>query len=59
MCRSNVEDAGRSSNVASVGGVQHQGLGQQPGVGVRALASESPRPAPTQLGDLDGKFQPL
>lgn len=56
MHRSNMKDAGRSSNTASVGGVQHRRLEQQPGVGVRALASESPRLVPTQLGD---KFQPL
>lgn len=55
--RSSMRDTGRSSTRASVDGVQHWGLGQQSGVGVRPLASESQRPGPTKPCDLGDKFQ--
>lgn len=45
--------------MTSVDGMQPLGLGQQPGGGVRALASESHRPGATQPGDLGDKFQPF
>lgn len=59
MCKSGVGNTGRSSQMADMDGVQHRGLGQHPGGGARALASESHRSGLTWLGNWRDKFQPL